>query len=186
MSKQNSSYLYGSNPHIKWVILAISAVISAASIYYTDSLVNKLKEREKKIIEIYARTLEFTIDDEMDGKLLFLARDIIINNNEIPLILLNSKDEIENYRNIQINDNWTEDKKHQKLQEELEEMKREYEPILIMDRDNKGEVLNFWFVYYKNSFLLTQLTYYPIVQLTIIGIFGFIAAVIIWGIIKNH
>lgn len=180
MAKHNSSYLYGSNPRTKWIILAISAVISASSIYYTNTLVSKLKEREKKTIEIYASTLEFTIDDEMDGKLLFLARDIIINNKEIPLILLNSKDEIEDYRNIDIKESWSEQQKQAKLKEELEEMKQEqeYEPILIMDRDDNGEVLNFWFVYYKHSFLLTQLTYYPIVQLTIIAIFGFIVYLI--------
>jgi signal transduction histidine kinase len=158
------------------VILAISAFIGTVSLYYTDYLVTKLKNREIKIIEIYARTLEYTINEDLGSKMLFFTQEVIIPNNEIPLIYVNSKDEIEDYRNLDIDSSWTEAKKNQILAEELAIMIDAYEPILIMDRDeDTGDVLDHWFIYYRNSELLTQLTYYPIVQLSIIAIFGFIA-----------
>lgn len=176
MAAQKQSYLYGNNPKLKWVILAVSAFISAVSLYYTDYLVTRLKDREIKIIEIYARTLEYTINEDLGDKMLFFTQEVIIPNNEIPLIYVNSTDEIEDYRNLDIDTSWTQVHKDQVLAEELSIMKDAYEPILIMDRDeNSGEVVDFWFVYYRNSQLLTQLTYYPIVQLSIIAIFGFIA-----------
>ena len=179
MAAQKQSYLYGNNPRLKWVILAISAFISAVSLYYTDYLVTKLKDREIKIIEIYSRILEYTINEDLGDKMLFLTQEVIIPNNEIPLILVNSTDVIQEYRNINIDSSWTEAKKNQVLTEELKKMKDAYEPKLIMDRDEEsGEVVDFWFVYYRNSELLTQLTYYPIVQLSIIAIFGFIAYLI--------
>ena len=176
MAVQKQSYLYGNNPKFKWVILAISAFISAVSLYYTDYLVTKLKDREIKIIEIYSRILEYTINEDLGDKMLFLTQEVIIPNNEIPLMLVNSTDEIQEYRNIDIDSSWAEVKKNQVLTEELKKMKDAYEPKLIMDREEEtGEVVDFWFVYYRNSELLTQLTYYPIVQLSIIAIFGFIA-----------
>lgn len=179
MAAIKQSYLYGNNPKLKWVILAISAFISAVSLYYTDYLVTKLKNREIKIIEIYARTLEYTINEDLGSKMLFFTQEVIIPNNEIPLILVNSTDEIQEYRNIDIDSSWSQARKDQVLTEELAIMIDAYEPILIMDRDeDNGEVLDHWFIYYRNSELLTQLTYYPIVQLSIIAIFGFIAYLI--------
>ena len=62
--------------------------------------------------------------------------------------------------------------------EEIEVMKNLYEPIPIALRDDNDEVVGFNFVYYKNSELLTQLQYYPYIQLTVIAIFGLIAYVI--------
>src|SRR5260221_8996605 len=55
-------------------------------------------------------------------------------------------------------------------------MKRAFPPIEIILKDpNTGEVFGRQYVYYKNSFLLTQLIAYPFVQLSVIAIFGFIS-----------
>ena len=176
MASNNQSPLYDIKPRLKWLILGVSALISAASLFYTDYLVTKLKDREIKIIEIYAETLEYTINEDLGDQMLFFTQEIIIPNNEIPLIYVNSTDEIEDYRNLSIDSSWSKAKKDEVLAKELAIMKDAYEPILIMDRDeSNGEVVDFWFVYYRNSQLLTQLTYYPIVQLSIIAIFGVIA-----------
>src|SRR5688500_13702951 len=51
-----------------------------------------------------------------------------------------------------------------------------YDPIMITLKDpNTNEIFGRQKVYYKNSFLLTQLTAYPYIQLTVIAIFGFIS-----------
>nr|HPI79985.1 histidine kinase [Cyclobacteriaceae bacterium] len=55
-------------------------------------------------------------------------------------------------------------------------MKAAYPPIEIVLKDpNTGEVFGKQYVYYKNSFLLTQLVAYPYIQLSVIAIFGFIS-----------
>jgi len=172
-------YLYGSKSQMKWIALLIAAVISIVSIYYTNYLVNKLKEREIKSIEVFASSMEYTIENNVADQLPSVIREIIINNDQIPLIYVNSKDEIENWRNIKIDEKWSEEKKQEVLKKELESMKEAYEPKHVFDRDEQtGEILDFWFIYYKNSFLLTQLTYYPIIQLIIIGVFGLIVYLI--------
>jgi signal transduction histidine kinase len=54
-------------------------------------------------------------------------------------------------------------------------MKARYDPIQMTYRNENGEVENYGYVYYKNSFLLTQLIYYPFIQLSVIAIFAFIS-----------
>ena len=179
MAQAKTPYLYGNKSQLKWIVLLIAAIISVASLYYTNYLVNKLKEREIKSIEVFASSMEATLEEDVANQLPSVIREIIINNDEIPLIYVNSKDEIESWRNIDINEGWSEERKQQVLKKELELMKDAYEPKHVFDRDEQtGEILDFWFIYYRNSFLLTQLTYYPIIQLIIIGIFGFIVYLI--------
>ena len=179
VSEPRIPYLYGNKSRFKWLVLLVAAAISAASLYYTDYLVSKLKEREIRSIEIYASSLEYTIENDVTNTLPSVIRDIIVYNDEIPLILMNSKDEIESWRNIDLDEKWSEEKKQQVLQKELQLMRDTYEPKHVFDRNAQtGEIMDFWFIYYRNSFLLTQLTYYPIIQLVIIAVFGFIVYLI--------
>ena len=176
MARNKIPYASTGNPILKWIVLIISTIISAASIYYTDFLVDKLKAREIKSIELFAKSMEYQIKH---GQLPPFIHDIIVGNHEIPLIYMNARDEIEDYRNIDINENWPEERKQKVLLAELEKMKEAYEPKHVFDKDGQtDEILDFWFIYYRNSFLLTQLTYYPIIQLTIIGIFGIVVYLI--------
>lgn len=53
-------------------------------------------------------------------------------------------------------------------------MRKEHFPIKVTLRDNHGNLFGVQYIYYQNSYLLTQLKYYPYVQLSIIIIFGLI------------
>jgi signal transduction histidine kinase len=80
------------------------------------------------------------------------------------------------FRNIDIDSSRSDAAIRQQLAEELESMADTYEPITITLKDpNTDEVFGIQKVYYRNSFLLTQLIAYPYVQLTVIAIFGFIS-----------
>ena len=57
-------------------------------------------------------------------------------------------------------------------------MEELYDPIFITFRDDQDQVIGYNYVYYKNSDLLTQLQFYPYVQLTVIAIFAIIAYLI--------
>ncbi|MEM6522569.1 MAG: HAMP domain-containing sensor histidine kinase [Bacteroidota bacterium] len=161
---------------IKWIILSVSVIISVISIFYTNLLVDQLKDREKSQIELYAKALQYTLDAKLDKDLNFVSDEILIKNNSIPTILLSESGEIIHHRNIDIDSALTGQKRKQLLYDELEIMRGEYEPIEVVDRDEiSGEVHSSSFVYYRNSFLLTQLTYYPIAQLSIIAVIAFIA-----------
>jgi signal transduction histidine kinase len=155
--------------------LAVSIIISTASIYFTDVLVKKLKERERDEVKLFARALEYTTN-EADNDILFITEEIIQKNNSIPTINTDSADKILYYSNVDLDSSWTDQRKKTHLQGELEDMKKTYPPIEVLLKDPKTqEVYGRQYVYYKNSFLLTQLTAYPYIQLFVLAIFGFIS-----------
>jgi len=166
---------YQDNTKLKWVILAVSIIISIGSIYYTNVLVKQLKERETRQVRLYARALEYTLNDT-ENNILFITEEIIYKNSSIPTILVNEEGEFVYSGNLDIDPSWTPKQKNTMLQRELKEMKATYPPIEIVLKDpNTGEVFGRQFVYYKNSFLLTQLVALPYLQLSVIAIFGFIS-----------
>lgn len=168
--------LYSSNARWKWFVLAASVFISIGSIYYTNVLVAKLKEQEKQQIQLYARTLEFTVNenDASNENLNFLTQEILFQNNSIPIIISDERDSVLAYRNIKLSKNWNEKQREGYLKHEIVEMRNTYDPIRVSLRD-RGEEFGVQYVYYKNSFLLTQLIAYPYIQLSVIAIFAFIS-----------
>src|SRR5579859_3681119 len=170
----SSMDFYQDNANLKWIILAVSILISIGSIYFTDVLVGQLKERERNQVKLFARALEYTINDT-ENNILFITEEIINKNNSIPTILT-SKGAIVSFNNINLDSSWSQQKKEEYLQAELADMKKTFQPIEILLKDPKTqEVFGKQYVYYKNSFLLTQLIAYPYIQIFVLAIFGFIS-----------
>jgi signal transduction histidine kinase len=166
---------YRDNTNLKWIILAVSIIISVGTIYYTNILVEQLKEREKNQVRLFAKALEYTSNDT-DNNILFITEEIIYKNNSIPTMLVDEKDNVVNFNNIDMDSLWSPRQKEKELLKQLKEMKRAYPPIEILLKDpTTNEVFGKQYVYYKNSFLLTQLIAYPYIQLSVIAIFGFIS-----------
>jgi len=167
---------YKDNSRLKWVILVVSVVISIGSIYYTNILVNQLKERERDQVKLFARTLEYVLN-ESDNNITFITDEILFKNNSIPQITVLNDDSITDARNIYIDSTQSREKIHAQLREEIKKMSQVYEPIVIQLKDitRNNEVFGTQKLYYKNSFLLSQLIAYPYIQLSVIAIFGFIS-----------
>lgn len=167
-----SGDFYQHNPKLKWIVLAVSFLISVSSIYYTNVLVDQLKARERQQVQLFARAIEYTLNESLNSNFLFVSEEIIHKNNSVPTILVDENEKVIQYRNIDIDSSRLE----QHLARELESMADTYDPIVITLKDpNTNEVFGTQKVYYRNSFLLTQLIAYPYVQLTVIAIFGFIS-----------
>jgi anti-sigma regulatory factor (Ser/Thr protein kinase) len=168
--------IYKNKSSLKWIVLSVSVLIGVGSIFYTNVLVNQLKQREQRQIELFAKSLEYTINENSKSDLYFITEEILFQNNSIPTLLIDTQDRIVTQRNIEIDSSWSDSKINDVLQGELVKMKNEYDPIEVKIRDPiNGEVYDTQYIYYRNSFLLTQLIYYPYVQLSVIAIFGFIA-----------
>jgi hypothetical protein len=161
---------------INLVVVALAFAIALASVYFTRIIVEQLKERELGIIQLYAKSLETTVNNSNSpDELSFLVREILYPNNSIPLILTNGIGQIQSTKNIEIDPDLSDDEREDYLKTLLEEMKQEYDPIEIPFRDEKGEVYDYNYIYYTNSSLLNRLEYYPHVQISVIAIFGIIA-----------
>lgn len=154
-----------------WLIFSCAFLISGGSIIYTNTLVRQIDGREKKEIERYANTLEYLVNENDNPNVIVLLDEIVLPNSTIPVILTDEDENPRQYRNLPKADEEKDIVKRQAyLSTVLEEMRKEHEPIHIVLRLS-DEVSARQYIFYKNSFLLSQLAYYPYVQLTIIAVF---------------
>ncbi len=45
--------------NIKIILLIIAALITIGTLYYTQTLVDRLQEKERQIVELYAKGIEY-------------------------------------------------------------------------------------------------------------------------------
>lgn len=152
----------------RWqVALFVTAVIiGMASLIYTNQLVKKLALQEQKKAEMLADAwTKIVISDANDANLDFYA-GIIEDNETIPVIVTDSANNVVITRNI---DTVRLVKPHH-VDRMLRQMKEYADPIIINLSDNELQYLC-----YNRSLLLTQLNYYPYIQLGIVLLFIVIA-----------
>jgi hypothetical protein len=167
--------LYRNKSNIKIIILLVALVIGAASLIYTNFLVKKLEEREKKIIDLYAKALEYVANADLNENINFITSEIVEVNNSIPVILTDENGvptSSANSRNISFPKNATEEEKLKILRKEIKIMREEKDPIPV---EAFGVTQ---YIYYRNSNLIFQLKWYPYIQLTIIALFVVLAYLI--------
>jgi signal transduction histidine kinase len=148
------------------LLLIFAVVIGLGSLLYTRDLVSKLKEEERKKAELWAEATRKLVGlsgspDDFD----FLFR-IIEGNTTVPVILIDSRDNIISQRNIPAgiaSDTSA-------LKRELKLMHKRNEPITV---DLGNGIVNY--IYYRESTLLRQLRVYPYIQLGVILLFIAIA-----------
>ncbi len=158
-------------PGRKWIIFAAAILISAGSVFYTNMLVKQVDERERQQIELYASTLEYLANENDNSNFILLLDEIVSANSTIPVILTDENENPEQYRNLAKADEQTDPKKRRKyLEQVIEEMRSQHEPIEITLQVSDA-VYGKKFIFYENSTLLSQLAYYPYVQLSIIAVF---------------
>lgn len=158
---------------LNYVILALAVLIGVGSIYYANFIANQLKARERDQIELFAKTLETIANDnsEYNENVMLLFEEIVVANETIPVIVTYKDGEPKVHKNVKIPQGLTSEEINSFLKEETEDMRTQYDPIVIANKNHVGEVFNYEYIFYKDSFLLTQLQYYPYVQLSVIAVF---------------
>lgn len=157
--------LYNNKNQVKWLVVLVSIIIGGGSIWYTNRLVEELRERERRQIELLSSALEYAATTAEN--LTFINQEIIQQNYSIPVIMVDADENPLEFRNIRFKKNATADDSVKTLDRELVEMRAEYEPILLQEADIQ--------VFYRNSELLINLKYYPYIQLAVILLFGVLA-----------
>jgi K+-sensing histidine kinase KdpD len=145
-------------------IFLFAIMTGLGSLIYTRFLVNILKAEERIKVEQWAEaTRLIALPDSSHTE--FLS-SIIENNLSVPVILTDEADTIigsKNFDELRMRDPGY-------LHSQLEKIKNKNKPIII-DIGNGHRSM----IYYKDSIILTQLNYYPYVQLAIILLFILVA-----------
>lgn len=145
----------------KTYFILTALIIVSATLYYTNLLAGKLAEEERKKVELYVQGLK-VLSQTTDPLASEYILEISSQNKNIPIILTDEFNQIVDYKNIdsaliQNNKNY--------LQKKLIEFRKEHDSLVV----DYGYGLQKLF--YGDSYLLTQLKYFPYVQLLIIILF---------------
>ena len=147
----------------KTYLAIIALLIVGASLYYTNQLAAKLAVEEKKKVEEIADALKVLSDPSNTKDLeTAVAINTMAQNKTIPLIIADEKGHIKDKINI---DSSRALGRSNYAQLQLQKYRSQHAPIKV----NYGTGVDY--VYYGESYLLTQLRYFPYVQLAIIVLF---------------
>jgi len=153
---------------LKIFLITAALLISGLSIYYTSTMVTTLAERERKLIDLNAKAYKAISEVEDGANQSFLLTEIIAANNSIPVILTDENRVYQSDRNLDLPKDLDSAQFKEAIAKEMLLMESEYAPIPIELSGIKQ------YIYYRNSKLITQLKYFPLVQLGVISIFGFV------------
>ena len=149
------------------LFLLIGAItIGFFTLIYTDDLTNELKEEERKSVEIWIQAIKQITQSGAGEDELGLTLEVISQNTTIPIIIIEADSSINSHRNI----NLPKGREEAVLEAELKKLMKQGDPLII---DLGGDELQY--LYYDDSVLIKKLEWFPIVQLSIVALFIFIA-----------
>jgi two-component system, sporulation sensor kinase D len=156
----------------KYSLLTFALVIAFGSLLYTRYLVRNIAKSERTRAGVWAMSQKQVLSSDDNDFLNYVFA--VIDSSVVPAIVTNDKGDIQFTRALDStktsiklaaegNKKLTYDPAY--FKSELAYMKKQHEPI-------KLSVLGTtWLVYYKDSPLLTELKYFPYIQLSVIAIF---------------
>ena len=145
----------------KTYLALVAVLIVGASLYYTNRLAADLAIEEKKKVEELAEALKVLSNPSNTNELeTQVAVNTMAQNKTIPVVIADEKNNIIDNRNID-----TSGTLKIPAREHLLKYKKLHAPIIV----DYGTGRNY--IYYGESYLLTQLRYFPYVQLAIIMVF---------------
>jgi hypothetical protein len=164
---------YKSGKTFRYLFIFVALIIAIVSVWVTNSLVDELKEEERKRIEMWAESvallfsqpvfedLDKDVSDTFDNYNNHFVK-IIQDNTTIPVILTYDSGEVNDSRNIQV----PEQNKDQYLKEKLKKFASRHDPIAIKYVEDSD-----LYVYYDDSTVLKALQIFPFVQMAVVFIF---------------
>lgn len=137
-----------------WLLSTIAIIIAATSLIVSHSLVIDLQHEERERVSIWAEAMR-SLNDADESTDLTLVLRVIDSNNTIPVIVVDSKGNIQTTRNADESD--------------ISDMQREGNVIRVDLAD--GDFIN---VFYAESTMIQRLTRYPYIQLIVAASFMFV------------
>ena len=155
-----SSDIYSKRQWWKIVLAVIGLIIVLITMYYSNYLADKLAENEKKNVELYVEYLNIVTENPTSGEDLQFELLFLEKSNKIPFIFENESGVLEGQYFLPEEKN--QDQEFLKKRKEAF-LKSGKEPIEIGGYSS--------LIYYENSRLYKLITYFPIIQVLLLGAF---------------
>ena len=177
-SVRNTQYESGvrfSSLFFKLALLFGIIILALVYVFYTQYVINRLKEDSKRVVTAYARLWSLVASEATTGAEIDLIFDEVIRKSNFPIIVTSADGQPQAWRGISIAWDDTTVQAKLKLRELIRKMDKDKAPIPIYYGEEK-KVINF--LHYRDSELISQLRIMPYLELgllvVVIGI-GFMS-----------
>ncbi len=156
----------------KFLLLFVAVIIGVGSLAYTNWLTEKMAQEERNKVELWAEATERLSTaviqptspemEKLNSDYLSFLSLVTTLNTTIPVIIIEPNGTINSDANIKYN----KERRENVLAKELKKMIKDVDPIRI-----ELSAESYLLLYYRESNILRNLRYYPLVQLFVIIIF---------------
>ncbi len=158
--------------NIKFFLIITAIIIAAGTLFYTQNLVEELQEKEKQIVQLYAKGIEYVANSNDPNVDLTFLFDNIIKPIDFPLILTDANDNLssinkDNVKNIKIDSSLSEDEVRKFISHKIKELDSQHKPFSVVYADT----LVLQRIHYGDSELIERLKFYPYLQIIIAALF---------------
>jgi len=153
--------IYSKKQRWKQILLVSAVLIGVGSLWYTNQLVKNIEITERQKMEVWAEAIRIVSSADLETELAF-PFSVIEKNTHIPVILTDADGEIISHKNL--DSLKAENPKF--LYRQLEHAREENDSLVIDLGPDEYQLL-----FYRDSFLLRQLIFFPYVQMGVIILF---------------
>lgn len=155
------------------ILAAVLLIFVIGVLYYFNEVRKSLEDREEKYARLYAEGLGFFINQGVNNDCDYTFVDEVIKANETVPTILVTDGSPNIYLNIpELEDTtkkWNKKDKEKLLLQKVAEMAEEHTPLEFTVGNSKG------YVYYANSTIVKQLSYFPYILIATFLVFGTLA-----------
>ncbi|MCD4709677.1 MAG: HAMP domain-containing histidine kinase [Bacteroidales bacterium] len=153
--------IYSKRQRWKQILFLSAILIGMGSLWYTNRVVNHIEITERRKMELWAEAVRIVTGADLETELAFPFY-VIESNTHIPVILTDAEGEILSHKNLD--------------SIKAENPKYLYKQLQHAQEENDSLVINlgpgdYQLLFYRDSFLLRQLIFFPYVQLGVIILF---------------
>ncbi|MFC1502676.1 sensor histidine kinase [bacterium] len=132
---------------------------------YTQHIINQMRQEARSLVQFYAQMYARAAETDSPDDLSFIFEQIILRTN-FPLIQTDNQKVPVGWKGISIDPDDRSREALDKVQQMVNRMDREIEPVPVMYGDT---ILNYF--YYGDSSLIQQLQWLPYIEIGIVGLF---------------
>ncbi len=155
---------------VKIILVVMAIAIAVASLVVSHSMTRDLEAQERSRMEVWAEAMR-SLNQADENTDLNLVLKVINDNNTIPVIVLDRRGQVTDFRNLSINASSRADSLRKVTEKGLELLAMNRNIRIFLDERHRDYID----VCYDESLMLKRLSWYPYVQLGVVLLFVVVA-----------
>lgn len=155
---------------VKIILVVMAIAIAVASLVVSHSMTRDLEAQERSRMEVWAEAMR-SLNQADENTDLNLVLKVINDNNTIPVIVLDRRGQVTDFRNLSINASSRADSLRRVTEKGLELLAMNRNMRIFLDERHRDYID----VCYDESLMLKRLSWYPYVQLGVVLLFVVVA-----------